>query len=223
MLQVEEAHASLQIRIRDCLERVSGAMRADLRSVSHGVGLSPTQAGILAFLAGRAKAGCRMKEIAAHLGVSQPTATDSVSALESKGFIQKASARDDARVVLVQITAGGRRTLKSIYGADSATVDSISSLSDADQVRLYLSLVKLIRHLQHADAISVQRMCVDCKYFRPNIYNDASKPHHCAFVNAAFGAQDVRLDCSDHEIAEPAAQAATWASFNAGTAHLQAI
>jgi hypothetical protein len=41
-------------------------------------------------------------------------------------------------------------------------------------------------------------------------------------VNAAFGDQLLRLDCNDHESADPAAQAATWSAFKTGTAILQA-
>jgi len=46
-------------------------------------GLNPTQFAILALLEGR-KDGLNVKEITARLGVSQPTATDSIAALEKK-------------------------------------------------------------------------------------------------------------------------------------------
>jgi hypothetical protein len=35
------------------------------------------------------------------------------------------------------------------------------------------------------------------------MYPGADAPHHCAFVNAAFGAAALRLDCADHEEAGP--------------------
>jgi hypothetical protein len=76
-------------------------------------------------------------------------------------------------------------------------------------------LIKLIRGLQLRDAVPPQRMCVTCKYFRPNMYPGAAAPHHCAFVNAAFGAAALRLDCSDHEEAGAAEAARNWEIFAA--------
>jgi DNA-binding MarR family transcriptional regulator len=212
----------LQLRVRDGLERISSVMRSDMWAAAHELGLNPTQAGILALLASRSKAGIRVKEIAEHLGVSQPTVTDSISALEDKGLVQKLRSTGDARSTLVQITAPGRKMAISISRSGSEMLAAILSLTVHEQSHLLLSLTKLIRNLQQQGAIPVQRMCMSCKYFRPNIHRDAKHPHRCAFVNAAFGLRDIRLDCSDHELAEPIVQAATWDAFNAGTANLHA-
>ena len=63
--------------------------------------------------------------------------------------------------------------------------------------------------LQEARAIPVQRMCLTCRHFRPHVHDDPARPHHCAFVDAAFGDAALRLDCADHETArdEEAARA----------------
>ncbi len=65
---------SIDNRISEGLSRIAIAMRSDEWSKAEKAGLKPTQLAILEFLAGRN--GARVKEIAAHLGVSQPTATD---------------------------------------------------------------------------------------------------------------------------------------------------
>lgn len=212
----------LPIRLRDGLDRIAAVLRADQWSMSNAVGLNPTQAHVLAFLAGRDGVGIRVKEIAAHLGVSQPTATDSVAALERKRLVQKHAANNDARAVGVRITNDGREMLKAIGMASSATATAVGELAPAEQADLLLLLIKLIRSLQLAGSIPVQRMCVTCRHFRPNIYSDADQPHHCAFVNAAFGDRHLRLDCGDHNLADPAAQAAAWTAFDKRPASLRA-
>jgi DNA-binding MarR family transcriptional regulator len=214
--------APISSRLRDGLDRVGSMLRSERWSATAALGLNPTQANVLAFLAGRSAEAIRVKEIAVQLGVSQPTATDSIAALERKGLVQKSVAAHDARSVGVQITSQGRKMLKAIGMSASATEEALAALSAPEKTELLLLLIKLIRNLQVSGAIPVQRMCVTCGHFRPNHYSGALNPHHCAFVNAAFGDQHLRLDCNDHESADPASQAATWSAFNKGSAILQA-
>lgn len=212
----------LTSRLRDGLERVAAVLRADQWSSANTLGLTPTQVHVLAFLAGRNAGGVRVKEIAAHLGVSPPSATDSIAALERKGLVHKALDAGDARAVGVRITSEGRALLQAIGMAASATGTALATLDDAEQAQLLRLLIKLVRSLQIAGAMPVQRLCVTCRHFRPNIHADTLNPHYCAFVSAAFGDRHLRLDCSEHEPADPAAQAATWTAFDTGSAPLRA-
>jgi DNA-binding MarR family transcriptional regulator len=218
----ESRSAPISSRLREGLDRLGSILRAENWAATTALGLNPTQAHVLAFLAGRKGEAIRVKDIAAQLGVSQPTATDSIAALERKDLVKKSASNQDARSVAVQITQQGRKTLKAIGLSASATEQSLAALAPREKTDLLLLLIKLIRGLQLSGSIPVQRMCVTCTHFRPNIYSDARNPHHCAFVNAAFGDQLLRLDCNDHEPADPASQAATWSAFNTGSAALQA-
>ena len=209
-------------RLRDGLDRLGAALRAEQWSAAGAVGLNPTQSHVLAFLAGRGGAGVRVKEIAAQLGVSQPTATDSIAALERKELIRKLPDPQDARATAICITSAGRDLLQAIGLAASATEAALGDLSPAEQAHLLLMVVKLIRSLQRSGAIPLQRLCVTCRHFRPFAHPDAVDPHHCAFVNAAFGDRHLRLDCSEHEQADPAVQAATWTAFGKGSASIRA-
>ncbi len=213
---------TLQHNLRFGLDRIAAALRADDWATASVIGLNPTQTHILTFLAGRAPRGARVQAIADYLGVSQPTATDSVNALLRKGFVSKNADTSDARSNSVQVTQSGSAIVRGLGQIGSATTKSLAALDDSEQASLLHVLIKLIRSLQIAKAIPVQRMCVTCKHFRPYLYPDADQPHHCAFVNAAFGDRHLRLDCGDHEPADPAAQAATWTAFDTGSATLRA-
>ncbi|MCV9936411.1 MarR family winged helix-turn-helix transcriptional regulator [Boseaceae bacterium BT-24-1] len=208
-------------RLRDGLERLASVLKADQWSAANAVGLNPTQALVLSFLAGRGEAGMRVKAIAEHLGVTQPTATDSIAALERKELVAKGPDASDARAVAVRVTQAGRDAVRVIGLSTMATDTALARLSAAEQADLLLLVVKLIRSLQLVGALPEQRTCVTCHHFRPNAHPGADAPHHCAFVNAAFGTRHLRLDCGEHETAEPSAQAATWRAFTEASAPLQ--
>jgi hypothetical protein len=74
-------------------------------------------------------------------------------------------------------------------------------------------LVKMIRTLQERGEIPVSRMCVTCRFFRPRVHDDPTRPHHCAFVDAPFGDRSLRLECADHEAAPEGQRARGWEQF----------
>ena len=205
---------SPRYRIREAMDRLAAVLRADEWTRAKAAGINPTQLAILDLLEARS-GGVSVKMIAAHLGVSQPSATDSINALEKKGHIEKRPSTMDGRSVSVHLSPPG----KAVLGQDTPidlTGQAIASLDASEQQALLIVLVKMIRSLQENDAIPVQRMCVTCRYFAPFVHADAERPHHCHFVNAPFGQQDLRVDCRDHEQADPTSRAATWARFQAG-------
>lgn len=175
-------------------------------------GLTPTQAQILALL--RAEdAPMRLSAIADGLGVTPPTASDAVSALVTKRLVIKARARQDARAIGVRLTAAGRRLADEAAGWPDALMNVVADLTPAEQGALLRGLVKLIRGLQVRGEIPVARMCVTCRYFRARAHPDPDAPHHCEFVDAPLGDRTLRLECGDHEMAEPNAQDEKWARF----------
>ncbi|BDV38564.1 MarR family transcriptional regulator [Methylocystis bryophila] len=190
-------------------------MRADQWTIAGAAGLNPTQVHALTFIAGRAEKGVRVGAIAAQLGVTQPTATDSIAALVRKGLTTKEADPDDPRAVSIRITQGGRDVVRGIGLAITATERALEMLSPAEQNELLLLIIKTIRALQVAGAIAPQRLCVTCKYFRPHAHEDHRSPHHCDYVDAAFGVEALRLDCAEHEAAPATHQDAAWRSFAA--------
>lgn len=202
---------SVNYRIREGLSRLAMVARVDDWNKARLSGLNPTQLAILTLLEGRNSLS--VKEIAAHLGVSQPTATDSINALERKGLLQKQPGITDKRAVGISPTAAGMAALQTADTDENLAQSAVGALDDGEQQALLLSLIKMVRHLQEKDAIPIQRMCVTCRFFAPFAHTGEARPHHCNFVDAAFGQRDLRLDCRDHDQADPASRAATWDAF----------
>ena len=220
---MDHASASdpLIVRLHEGFDRIAFVLRADLWTAAGEAGLNPAQAQVLGLLAGR-PAGLRPKEIAAHLAVSSASIADTLSALVRKGLLRRDADPSDARAAIVRATGDGLRVGAEIAEAASRVGSALAALPHAAQEELLLTQVALIRQLQVAGAIPLQRMCVSCRHFRPHAHPGTAKPHHCAFVNAAIRDRDLRLDCGEHEVADPVVQAATWATFAKGSPPLQA-
>jgi DNA-binding MarR family transcriptional regulator len=201
---------ALRDRLMDGLDRFASAMRAEVRRSVASRGLNPAQDAILRMLLAR-PAGLRVQELAAHLGVRQPTVTDSVIALERKGLVRRQADPADARATVVKATPEAR--VQPAAAVPLLAAAALADLSEAEQTTLLKTLIKLIRSLQLRQAIPPQRMCVTCKYFRPNAHPEAAAPHHCAFVDAPFGDRALRLDCAEHEQAGALEMARNWNAF----------
>ena len=204
-------------RVTTGLAKVGLALKQQAWAEAGGRGLTPTQGQALALLRANPD-GLRLGDLARQLGVTQPTASDSVAALQRKGLVAKAPLAGDGRAVVVRLTPAGAREADAAAAWPDFLLETVDELSAAEQAAFLRALVTMIRTLQDKGRIPVARMCVSCRFFRPFRHDDPAAPHHCAFVDAPFGDGELRLDCPDH-LAAPADQAArAWRAFRAPAA-----
>lgn len=200
------------------LSRIGMLLRSEGWRQAEATGLTPTQAQILAHLAARGPA--RIGMIATEIAVTQPTASDAVAALVRKGYVEKLPDPDDARAARLHPTDSGKRLASEVAVWPDALLGAVEMLDDGERAAFLKGLTKMIGALQTRGTIPVQRMCVSCAHFRPNVHSDAATPHHCAFVDAAFGDASLRLDCDDHVEADASARLESWARFLKEPAHM---
>lgn len=197
-------------RITVGLNKIALALRHGAWQGATAHGLTPTQGQILAMLRNRPD-GMRLSAIADALGVTRASASDAVSALTRKRLVAKHAVAGDGRGRLIALTQSGHRAAGLVLTWPDLVHEAVDTLGDEEQAALLRTLVKLIRALQERGQISPSRMCVTCSFFRPHVHPDPVRPHHCAFVDAAFGDRDLRLDCPDHVVAADAAR--MWEAF----------
>lgn len=200
-------------RLQDGLERLAGLNRVEQWRIASAQGLNPTQLMLLNLLGRPGFDDLRVQDIARELGLSQPTVTDSLTALERKGLVARASDAQDRRAVRNRLTEQGREALLSLRGGLTLTGKALSGLSAKEQGDLLQLLIKMIRTLLDDGQMPMQRMCVTCRHFRPQMSPGTDTPHFCDFVRAPFGSQDLRIDCGEHDAAPPDRLAATWRNF----------
>jgi len=204
---------ALQRKLAQALSKIALAIRHGQQASAGARGLTPTQAQILAIVAADSGRGPQLGWIADWLGVTAATVSDAVASLEKKKLVDKRRHPDDARRLAIALTAQGRREVERIGLLPQMLVEAAESLSPDEQTVLLKLLVKLIRSLQLRGQIPVARMCVTCQHFRPNVHAESTAPHHCAFVDAAFGDGAQMIDCPDHELLPEAQRESVWQRY----------
>jgi DNA-binding MarR family transcriptional regulator len=207
--------ADLPRRVSDGLARIGMVMKSEAWKQAGPAGLTPTQAQILALLNARGGA-LRLSAVAGDLAVTPATASEAVAALVTKRMARKTPAADDGRAVAIELTAKGRRRAASIGQWPDALAAATGALEPPEQEVLLRALAKMIRRLQQEGRIPLARMCVNCRYFRPNAYPGSELPHHCDYVDAPFGDRHLRLECREFEEERVEVREVKWKSFAAG-------
>lgn len=187
----------LDRRLAEGLARLAAVARQLDWQAAAGAGLSPTQADILRFVAGRPQ-GARLTAAAAHAGIRKATASDAVAALERKALLRKYADAADGRAVALKATPRGQRVAQAWTGSFAPIV---AGLAQTEQEVLLELVVQMIRQLQQRELIAPQRSCVSCRYFRENVAPGTDTPHFCAFVGAPMAARHLRVDCAEHAAA----------------------
>ncbi|MCC7320555.1 MAG: winged helix-turn-helix transcriptional regulator [Rubellimicrobium sp.] len=182
-------------QIASGLGRIAAFGRAGLWQEGQRFGLSPTQVEILARVAVRPE---RTATLAAHLGISPASLSESVSALVARGLVVRGTDPADRRARPIAATTAGREVAARIPATPPALQAAIAALPADRRGALLSALIGIVAGLQDAGAIPVQRMCLTCRHFRPQAHPGAERPHHCAFTDAPLGDADLRIDCGEH-------------------------
>jgi DNA-binding MarR family transcriptional regulator len=201
---------SLQQRIVIGLSKIGLALKSQSWQDAGQHGLTPTQGQILSLLRSKGLSGMRLSAVANELGVTAATTSDAVTTLAEKGLLQKAKALDDGRAIAISLTPKGQQIAEQSSGWSDFLLDAVSELSETEQEVFLRGLIKMICKLQEQKQISVAQMCVNCQFFRPNVYAESGQPHHCNFVDAPFGDQDLQIDCPDQIVAELTTVQCNW-------------
>ncbi len=203
---------SVAQRIAQGLARIGIAMRYGAWRDAAARNLTPTQAQILGILHARREPP-RVGEIADLLAVTPATASDAVRVLVEKGLVEKRRAESDARGVLLFLKRRGRSEARDTANWPEALIEAIDEIDGPEQAVLLRSLIRMIRALQERQVIPVQRMCVECRFFAPYVYEDVDRPHHCRYVDAPFGDGEIRIDCAEMEPAASEERPRLWDVF----------
>ncbi len=206
--------ADLPRRVSDGLARIGMVMKSEAWKQAGPAGLTPTQAQILVLLNARGGA-LRLSEVAEDLAVSPATASEAVGSLVEKRLVQKTPAVDDRRAVAIRLTARGRQRAVRTGQWPDVLAGAVGALDPREQEVLLRALTKMIRKLQQEGRIPSARMCVNCRYFRPNAYPGSQLPHHCDYVDAPFGDRHLRLECGEFEEELVEVREVKWNTFAA--------
>ncbi|MGH3319650.1 MAG: MarR family winged helix-turn-helix transcriptional regulator [Streptosporangiaceae bacterium] len=190
---------ALDRTLADALERVGQGMRVLLHDAARGHGMSPLQAQLLLRIAREPLSAREVGVLARLLDITQPTASDALAALRRKGLIERTTCGYDRRRATLAPTSLGRAVAGELRGWDERAVAALAAHPRAEKEDLLELLLGLIARLQRDGVVTVARMCVTCRFFRPERHAGAPAPHHCALLDLPLAPADLRVDCPDHQ------------------------
>lgn len=185
----------LEGKIVASLERIAQAFRVLLWEESKQFSLSPIQVQILIFLLYHSEEKRKVSYLANEFNMTRATISDTIKSLEQKKLIRKARTTQDTRSFIITLTRKGKEIATQTTFFTQELRMPIDQLHPEDKENLLLSLMGIIRHLNKAGIISMQRMCTTCLHFKTNYKGHAS---YCQLLQQPLAQKDIRIDCPEH-------------------------
>jgi DNA-binding MarR family transcriptional regulator len=179
------------------LERIAQAFRVLLWNESKTNTLSPIQIQILIFLLHHEKSMGKVSYLADEFNLSKPTISDAVKSLEEKQLIGRKTEDADARSQIIFLTRKGKTTATQSAMFGQQLEKPIAQLSASEKEKLLIQLLGIIRHLNKAGIITLQRMCFTCTH-----YEQKGDAHFCRLLNQRLSNTELRIDCPEHALSD---------------------
>lgn len=185
---------STESKIVASLERISQAFRVLLWQESKEHTLSPIQIQVLIFLLHHDPGKRKVSHLASEFNMTKATISDSVKVLEQKELIYKEFETHDSRSQIIHLTSKGKEIAEQTSVFAKEIRIPVEEMNRDDKENLMLSLFNIIRHLNRANVITVQRMCTTCAY-----YQSENGSPFCKLINQNLEILDLKIDCPEHQ------------------------
>lgn len=167
------------------------------RAADHRGGLNPAQRDALRYLGLANRFSRSPAALADYLGATRGTVSQSLIALEAKGYVTREPHPYDRRAVTLGLTAAGRAALKEDGG--------VALLAEAVAAGAGAEAPTLARLLDATLAAAIARnggrafgVCRTCRHFRAEAHAGTARPHHCALLDVPLGEADAGAICVEH-------------------------
>lgn len=167
------------------------------RAADHRGGLNPAQRDALRYLDRANRFSRSPAALAEYLGATRGTVSQSLIALEAKGYVTREPHPRDRRAVTLGLTAAGRAVLREDAG--------VALLAEAVAAGAGAEAATLARLLEATLAAAIARnggrafgICRTCRHFRAKAHAGTVRPHHCALLDAPLGEADAGATCIEH-------------------------
>lgn len=182
--------------IAAAIERLSRLMRAG----EHAEGLNPAQWGALRYLARANRFSNSPGALTGYLGATRGTVSQTLIALERKGFISKAVREGEKRSVALILTTKGEAAL--LRDPRARLADDAENLADKTRRRLAKGLRQILKQELKRGSHHSFGLCATCRYFHEQgRAADPRGPHFCMLLEELLSHLDSTRICVEHEVA----------------------
>ena len=149
--------------LHEYIERISRLLDSETRLVGAEHNLQPIQLNALHFLNRSNRYSNTVQGVTEYLGLTKGTVSQTLTALESKGFIQKTADKKDGRVVHLNVTRAGQKLLGKSMPSPAAQ-RACEQLQDQDQKQLMKHLKQFLTAMQKLNGMNAFGICKTCRY-----------------------------------------------------------
>lgn len=181
----------------DLLNCLSRALRDELRQHAVEHGLLRVHWEVLWFLRAANRYSNTLQVLAAYLGQTKGSISQSVQLLETRGLLRREPDTKDRRVTRLTLTDEGRSVLTRI-GTDKAWTDAVRALPHAAVADATEALTLLLRHWQQKTGGATFGVCRSCACFQV----EAAGRFRCGVTGEPLDKFDSGQICHVHRLAE---------------------
>lgn len=176
------------------VDRIARGVRAHRQAIASRAGITVLQGELLRLLADGPPPPAFAGPLAAELGVSQPTVSDGLSALERKGHIARTENPSDRRRTTFVLTDAGALLAAELAGSDHALRAAVSRMPDRDQEQALRVLLDLMGGLLDSGVLTVARTCPTCRFLA-----ESPAGPLCTLLEVVLAPGDLRVNCPEHQ------------------------
>jgi len=181
------------VELSELLERLATLSRAERRAAGAELKLNPAQLDALTYLSRCNRYSDTPAALADFLGCSRGTVSQTLLALERKGFVEKAPDSADRRVVHCSLTAPGKRALAAAAARDPLA-RGLEQLSEEDKDRVTDLLLPVLASAQEARGGLTFGLCKTCVHFRRR-----GRRYQCGLTGEPLTTAESKLICREHQ------------------------
>lgn len=190
------------LAVASLLERIAHLSRSE----EQGGDLNPAQWTALRFLGQANRFSRTPMGLSRYLGTTRGTVSQTMNALEKKGYVIRAPNEFDKRSVVVNLTEAGARKLDADPIIRVAAAAATELGDDIEQARSLLT--KLLGRLIADNEGRAFGVCRTCRHFREGGGVTNERPHVCGLIRVGLAEADAERICVEHEPTSGAARVA---------------
>ncbi len=182
----------------DKIANVINRLGRTLHCLQFAQGLNPAQWEALRYLGQANRFSRTPTALAEYLRTTKGTASQTLKALEAKGYVKRVGVPKDRRAVRLEITDNGHAVLRRdpLHEFESAA----SRLGAAELAAANAVLAQMAVTIETRTSQKGFGLCRDCTHFCKNAATAAADgPHHCRLEKEALSAQDAIKICVNHQ------------------------
>ena len=169
------------------------------RSGINVAGLNPAQWDALRYLSRANRFSRTPAALADYAGSTRGTISQTLIALEQKGFASRQASRRDGRSVELALTRRGEAVLKD--DPLKRLADDVAAATGGDASELLMTLQAILSAMIARNDGRAFGVCRTCRHFLSNTRPGSASPHHCGLLDEPLSDADSNAICQEQEAA----------------------